>query len=45
MKKLRLILGTLILGAIVTASGICQVPNSDGADPVPLCPPGGCLIR
>jgi hypothetical protein len=44
-KSLRVLIGTLILGLVVTASGFCHVPNSDGADPVPLCPPGGCVIR
>lgn len=46
-KSLRLLVGTLVLGAVVSAAGIfhslpCSVV---GGDPVPLCPPGGCAIN
>jgi hypothetical protein len=44
-KSLRLLIGTLILGAMVTATGIFRVPGAVGGDPVPLCPPGGCVIN
>jgi hypothetical protein len=45
-KSLRMLVGTLILGAMVTATGILRAPCSAvGGDPVPLCPPGGCAVR
>jgi hypothetical protein len=44
-KSLRLLVGTLILGAVVTATAALRVPCSVGGDPVPLCPPGGCVVN
>jgi hypothetical protein len=46
-KSFRLLIGTLVLGAVVTATGIFhKLPCSAvGGDPVPLCPPGGCVIN
>jgi hypothetical protein len=45
-KSLRLFVGTLVLGAVVTATGIFHnLPCTVGTDPVPLCPPGGCVIN
>jgi len=46
MKKIRLLLGTIILGAVVAAAGIPQNQlRSAGGDPVPICPPDGCVIN
>jgi hypothetical protein len=46
-KSLRLLLGTLVLGAVITATGTFHNPPTSavGADPVPLCPPGGCVTK
>lgn len=46
MKKLRLLLGTMLLGAVVAAASVSQNQSpSAGADPVPICPPDGCVIN
>ncbi|HWC16466.1 MAG TPA: hypothetical protein VG498_05605 [Terriglobales bacterium] len=45
-KSFRLLLGTFILGAVIAATGIAQnQPASAGGDPVPACPPGGCITN
>lgn len=45
-KSLRLLIGTLILGAFVAGTTISKPAQSTaGADPVPLCPPGGCALN
>lgn len=45
-KSFRMLVGTIILGAAVAAASVSHNrPASAGADPVPACPPGGCLIN
>lgn len=45
-KSLRLLVGILMLGAMMSATGVYhKVPCTVGADPVPLCPPGGCATN
>jgi hypothetical protein len=47
-KSFRLMLGTMILGAVFAAANISISPNqatTAGGDPVPLCPPDGCVIN
>jgi hypothetical protein len=45
-KSLRLLLTTMILGTVFAAANISHnQPNSAGGDPVPLCPPDGCVIN
>jgi hypothetical protein len=47
-KSFRLMLGTMILGAVFAAANISISPNQTttaGGDPVPLCPPDGCVIN
>jgi hypothetical protein len=44
-KSLRMLLATMIFGAAVAAASIAHsLPGSSGADPVPICPPDGCVI-
>jgi len=44
-KSFRMLLGTIILGAVAAVAGISHnMPVSAGADPVPICPPDGCVI-
>jgi hypothetical protein len=46
MKKLRLLLGTIMLGTVIAAAGIYHSqPVSAGTDPVPICPPDGCYFK
>ena len=45
-KSLRLMLATMILGAVFAAANISHnQPINSGGDPVPLCPPDGCVIN
>jgi len=45
-KSLSLLLGTIVLGAIITPTTFAHITGWDGgADPVPVCPPGGCAIN
>jgi hypothetical protein len=45
-KSLRLLLGTIALGAVIAATAISQTRVWDGGmDPQPQCPPGGCAIN
>ena len=45
-KSLRLLLGTMILGAAMAAVSLPQnLPSAAGGDPVPVCPPDGCLAN
>ena len=46
MKKVRFLLGTMILGAVVAVASLGQnhLPSA-GADPIPVCPPDGCVIN
>jgi hypothetical protein len=45
-KSLRLLLGTIALGAMITATAFAHNLGWDGgADPVPVCPPGGCAVN
>ena len=45
-KSLRLLLGTLILGAFVAGTTISKPQLSTaGGDPMPVCPPGGCAVK
>ena len=46
MKKFRLLLATLTLGVVVATAGVSQNrPGNAGGDPVPICPPDGCLVN
>jgi len=46
MNKLRLLLGTIMLGAVIAAASISHnQPRTAGGDPVPVCPPGGCAVN
>jgi len=46
MKKLRLLLGSIALSAILAAASIAHnQPVTAGADPVPICPPDGCAFN
>jgi len=45
-KSFRLLLGTMLLGAVVAAASVSGYqPVSAGADPVPICPPDGCAAN
>lgn len=44
-KSLRLLFGTILLGAVVAAASVVHQPSFEGADPVPVCPPGGCAVN
>jgi hypothetical protein len=45
-KSLRLTLGTMILGLVFAAANVSHTqPTMSGGDPVPLCPPDGCIIN
>lgn len=46
MTKLRVLLGTIVLGTVLAAAGINHnQPVSAGADPIPICPPDGCAFN
>jgi hypothetical protein len=45
-KSFRLLLATMILGTVFAAANISHnQPTISGGDPVPLCPPDGCVIN
>lgn len=45
-KSFRLLLATMILGTVFAAANISHnQPTMSGGDPVPLCPPDGCVIN
>jgi len=42
-KSIRLLLGTIMLGAVIAAASISHnQPGVVGGAPVPVCPPDGC---
>lgn len=45
-KSFRLFFGTMILAVALAATSIghAELRSVVGGDPVPLCPPGGCVI-
>lgn len=44
-KSLRLLLGTIALGAVIAATAISHAQNWGDGNPQPDCPPGGCAIN
>jgi len=45
-KSLSLLLGTIVLGAVFATASIAKTqPTTAGGDPVPICPPDGCVIN
>ena len=43
-KSLRLLVATLVMAAAVAAASISQKQLAEGSDPMPMCPPGGCVL-
>ena len=46
-KSLRLLFATIVMAAAVAAAstGSPKHQLNSGADPIPMCPPGGCAVN
>lgn len=45
-KSIRVLFGTIVLGAVIVAASISRnQPGVAGGAPVPVCPPDGCAIN
>ncbi|HWY67092.1 MAG TPA: hypothetical protein VNX88_00430 [Terriglobales bacterium] len=45
-KSFRLLIGTIMLGAVIVAASISpNQPGVAGGAPVPVCPPDGCAVN
>ena len=46
MKKLRLLVGSIALSAVLVATSVAHnQPVAAGSDPVPICLPDGCYYQ